>query len=66
MENWTIYIAVCQNTRSQRKFFDKSVDEGEQAKPKKEKKEKKDKKDKSESLKKPKGKKEKRLRVADK
>ena len=63
MENWTIYIAVCQNTRSQRKFFDKSVDEGEQAKPKKEKK---DKKDKSESLKKPKGKKEKRLRVADK
>ena len=58
MENWTISNAVCQNPRSQKKFFDKSIEDGEPAKPKKEKKEE---KDKPESVaKKPKSKKEKK------
>ena len=61
MENWTISNAVCQNPRSQKKFFDKSIEDGEPAKPKKEKKEEKDRKDKPESVaKKPKSKKEKK------
>lgn len=59
MKNWTISNAVCQNPSSQKKFFDKSVDDTDEVKPKvkKDKKEKKDKKDKSDSGKKPKSKK---------
>jgi len=54
-------VAVELKTRSQKKFFDKSIEDGEPAKPKKEKKEKKDRKDKPESVvKKPKSKKEKK------
>lgn len=65
MENWTISNAVCQNPRSQKKFFDKSIEDGEPAKPKKEK-EKKDRKDKPESVvKKPKSKKRKQLTIRE-